>query len=406
MSIFLVLSLGLLAIVILLRCRRPIGLAILGGGAVMWALSGAPVRALVAAAQDLLTQSRTYDLLLALYFVMCLEVALRRSGTLKGLVESLNALFSSTRLTISLMPAFLGLLPSMGGARFSAPIVEQAAQGSGISAEAKAGINYWFRHVCEFMSPIIPGIILACAVADISVGTLVVHLAWLAPLAFAIGWLVLIRPLDVPPVPAGRTLTRDERRACFKEMALALGPVVLNVVLMLGAGAPAGVSMGLVSALTYVVLRACGRGVPLRTMLVEAFDVKLLLNITAILYFISLLSASGVLGDAIAALQSSPLPPAVVIALMSTLVGVLTGMSQGHAAIVMPVVAAMAPGDLTLAGIVMVFGVAGQMMTPTHVCLMITVDYFKSDFFKTLAPILLMEAILLTLFSLYTYCFG
>ena len=187
MSIFLVLSLGLLAIVILLRCRRPIGLAILGGGAVMWALSGAPSRALVAAAQDLLTQSRTYDLLLALYFVMCLEVALRRSGTLKGLVESLNALFSSTRLTISLMPAFLGLLPSMGGARFSAPIVEQAAQGSGISAEAKAGINYWFRHVCEFMSPIIPGIILACAVADISVGTLVVHLAWLAPVAFSIG---------------------------------------------------------------------------------------------------------------------------------------------------------------------------------------------------------------------------
>ena len=43
------------------------------------------------------------------------------------------------------------------------------------------------------------------------------------------------------------------------------------------------------------------------------------------------------------------------------------------------------------------------MITPTHVCLMVTVDYFKSDFFKTLAPIVLLEAIILTIFSVVTY---
>jgi stage V sporulation protein AE len=84
-------------------------------------------------------------------------------------------------------------------------------------------------------------------------------------------------------------------------------------------------------------------------------------------------------------------------------IGILTGMSQGHVAIVMPIVAGLMPGSLDLAGVAMVFGVAGQMITPTHVCLTITIDYFKSDFFKTLVPVILAEAIVLVVFSAWTW---
>ena len=58
---------------------------------------------------------------------------------------------------------------------------------------------------------------------------------------------------------------------------------------------------------------------------------------------------------------------------------------------------------LNLAGVAMAFGIAGQMLTPTHMCLVITVDYFKANFFKTLKPVLLCEIIILTLFTAYTY---
>ena len=92
-----------------------------------------------------------------------------------------------------------------------------------------------------------------------------------------------------------------------------------------------------------------------------------------------------------------------IIACVSFIIGVLTGMSQGHVAIVMPIVAAMQTGSLNLAGVAMAFGIAGQMLTPTHMCLVITVDYFKANFFKTLKPVLLCEIIILTLFTAYTY---
>ena len=107
--------------------------------------------------------------------------------------------------------------------------------------------------------------------------------------------------------------------------------------------------------------------------------------------------------EIVGAFQASPLPVPVIIACVSLIIGILTGMSQGHVAIVMPIVAAMGTGDLNLAGVAMAFGVAGQMLTPTHVCLIVTVDYFKADLLATLKPVLLAEVVLLTIFSAYTW---
>lgn len=43
------------------------------------------------------------------------------------------------------------------------------------------------------------------------------------------------------------------------------------------------------------------------------------------------------------------------------------------------------------------------MITPTHVCLIVSLDYFKADFFKTLIPVIVAEAALLGVFSIYSY---
>ena len=68
-------------------------------------------------------------------------------------------------------------------------------------------------------------------------------------------------------------------------------------------------------------------------------------------------------------------------------------MPQGFVAIVFPFVAGVALGDVTLAVLVYVVGVSGQMMTPTHLCMTLTMDYFKADwgvFYKKLIPMQLV----------------
>lgn len=402
MNIFLLLTIAMVLIIAMLRRHIPIGPCMLAGGLLIWAIKAPNVTLLAQAAGETLTMSRTYDIIAALYFVMCLEIELRASGALAGMVHSLQRIFSSNRVTLAVMPAFLGLLPSLGGARFSAPIVEAASEDLQLEQDHKAAINFWFRHIFEFSSPIIPGMIMACSIAGVAFSDFIAHLCWLTVLAFAAGWFVLIRPIK-NDVQKQLQADSDEKNQNKTDLILSLAPVIITFCLVVFVDFNASIAMGLVTAAMWLVLRYTNRFVSLREIICGACDYKMFLNVLCILYFIQLLTVTNVLTEIVQAFQSSPLPIPVIIGSVSFIIGVLTGMSQGHVAIVMPIVAAMGTGDLNLAGVAMAFGVAGQMLTPTHMCLVVTVDYFKSNYFKTLQPILICEIIILTIFSAVTY---
>jgi len=401
-NIFLTLVLAMALILFMLRRRYPIGPSILAGGLLIWGLQAHHPEYLWTAAYETATKQRTYDLILALYFVMCLEIELRTSGTLDGMISGLQRMFSSKKFTLALMPAFLGLLPSLGGARFSAPIVEAASKGTNVTMEEKATINFWFRHVFEFANPINPGMIMACSIAMVPISDLIVHLGWLSPLAFAFGWFVCLRPLKIHKNEAVAT-SQEEILKNIADVALSLAPVIVNFILVVFFNFGAASSMGLVALGMIFLLRCTQRVINVKEVFLGAIDKKMILNIVCILYFIQLLTVTKVLDAIVIAFQNSPLPITVVIAAISVIIGILTGLSQGHAAIVLPVVAAVAPGDLSMIGIAMVFGIAGQMITPTHMCLTVTLDYFSADFFRTLRPIILLELIMVTIFSITTY---
>lgn len=402
MNIFALLIIAMAIIILMLRRHIPIGPCMLTGGLFIWLMKTPELHYLTQAFTETLSLPRTYDIIFALYFVMCLEIELRTSGALAGMVHALQKIFSSNRVTLAVMPAFLGLLPSLGGARFSAPIVEEASKGLGLTNDHQAAINFWFRHIFEFSSPIIPGMIMACNIAGVTYSEFIMHLCWLTVLMFSVGWFVLIRPIKTDSIKekAG-SQAADEQG--WQDLWLSLSPVVLTFVLVVFFNMNASVGMGVVTAGLFLVLHFTKREVSLKEVVVGAIDMKMFFNVLCILYFIQILTVTQVLQEIVTAFQSSPLPVPVIIACVSFIIGVLTGMSQGHVAIIMPIIAAMQTGSLNLAGVAMAFGVAGQMLTPTHMCLVVTVDYFKANFFKTLKPVFIGEVMLLTIFSVYTY---
>ncbi|MCD7974861.1 MAG: DUF401 family protein [Phascolarctobacterium sp.] len=402
MNIFILLTLAILLIILLLWRHSPIGPCMLAGGLLIWLVKSFQPIFLGQAFIETLSLWRTYDIILALYFIMCLEIELRTSDTLEGMVKALKKIFSSAKFTLAVMPAFLGLLPSLGGARFSAPIVEEASKDTLLSPEDKSAINFWFRHIFEFSNPIIPGMIMACNISGIAFSDFILHLCWLTVLAFLIGCLILIRPLQID-AEKSVAMNSEEKHKNQIDLFLALSPVILTFILVVFFDFNASLSIGLVTALLFFVLRSTNRSVNFKEVVLGACDWKMFLNVLCILYFIQILTITKVSNEIVFAFQNSPLPIPVIIACVSFIIGVLTGMSQGHVAIIMPIVAAMPIDTLNLAGVAMAFGVAGQMLTPTHICLIITLDYFKADFFKSLKPILKMEIILLTIFSIYTY---
>ena len=400
--IFLIITLAMVITLFLLRRRQPIGIAILVGGIFIWLCTDPTFKELKDAVIQMATTPRSYDLVGALYLVICLEIELRKSGCLAGMVEALSRMFSSRRFTLAVMPAFLGLLPSIGGARFSAPIVEEASKGFEAKPEDKAAINFWFRHIFEFSSPLVPGMILACGIAGVKIGDLIVHLGWLTIVAFILGWIVMVRGLK-QTVATRTEVSSEEAKRHNMDFVLSLTPVIANVVLMVAFGLQASVAMIIVVVAMIPLLMFFNRHVSVKEVFIGALDYKMFANVICILLFIALLESTGVLALLVAAFESSPLPIPVIIGFLSFIIGLLTGISQGHVAIMMPIVAGISMGDLDLVGVAMVFGVAGQMVTPTHLCLTITVDYFKSDFFKTLKPVLWAQIPLAIIFIAVSY---
>lgn len=392
----------MILIVVLLRFKVLIGPAILSGGLLIWLFESRSFEKLWVAFTETLTMQRTWDLLLCLYFVMCLEVELRKSGSLHGMVVTLRNIFSSNKVTLAFMPAFLGLLPSLGGARFSAPIVQEASEGIAVDDEQKSAINLWFRHIFEFSNPLMPGVILACGIANVSIGDLIDQVGWVTILCFVLGWIFLIVPLKITD-PEKATNTQHDRTIDWKSLILAFGPIVTSFLLIVAFDVQAALAMGLVVVAFIPLYFWFKRPISVKSVFTESLDKKLFFNIVCILYFIQLLTVIGTLDEIVNVFNNSALPQAVIIACLSFIFGVMTGMGQGYIAIVMPIVALMAPGNIVLVGIAMVYGMAGQMVTPTHLCILVTVEYFKSRLWKTIGKCGVLSLLMILIFSAWTY---
>lgn len=401
-SVFLVVIAAMILIVVLLRFKVLIGPAILSGGLLIWLFESRSFEKLWIAFTETLTMQRTWDLLLCLYFVMCLEVELRKSGFLHGMVVTLRNIFSSNKVTLAFMPAFLGLLPSLGGARFSAPIVQEASEGIAVDDEQKSAINLWFRHIFEFSNPLMPGVILACGIANVSIGDLIDQVGWVTILCFVLGWIFLIIPLKITDLEKA-TNTQHDRTIDWKSLVLAFGPIVTSFLLIVAFNVQAALAMGLVVVAFIPLYFWFKRPISVKSVFTESLDKKLFFNVVCILYFIQLLTVIGTLDEIVSVFNNSSLPQAVIIACLSFIFGVMTGMGQGYIAIVMPIVALMAPGNIVLVGIAMVYGMAGQMVTPTHLCILVTVEYFKCRLWKTIGKCGVLSLLMVLIFSAWTY---
>lgn len=403
----------LILVVLLLRKRVQIGHAMLAGSTILFIIASPTWEKASAALRSTLLEISTWEVVLAMFFVMCLEHLLRTSGTIEGFMNSMKKILRSDRVLLALMPAFLGLLPSLGGAIFSAPMVEHAGRRYPLTPEDKITINYWFRHIWEYANPIVPALILGSQITSIPLGSLVTHMAGYTILALVLGWIFLLtgkRFCSEGLLPQNQTMLEvsASKEGTLEEppsfstssnsrnyLLLALGPIILNIILVVSFHFSAAVSMGLVVLGMAAILHLQRKQVI--QMLRKSFDLKLLWGILSIMFFQHVLTESGLVQELVGLFQGTNLPMAIMIGLCALMVGILTGSPQGIVAITFPIVAVLAPGSVNTATTAYVMGIAGSMLSPAHLCLIVTGEYFKGDIFKSLRPVLLLEGVILTI---------
>lgn len=106
-SVFYIVIAAMALIVVLLRFKVMMGISILCGGLFIWLFESRSFPDLWEAAIQAAKIQRNWDLIFCLYFVMCLEVELRTSGSLSGLVKTFRNIFSSNKLLWLLCLLFL-----------------------------------------------------------------------------------------------------------------------------------------------------------------------------------------------------------------------------------------------------------------------------------------------------------
>lgn len=337
------------------------------------------------------TATKTMEMTATLVFTMILENILRKTGTLKRMVGSLSTLLPDARLVMAAMPAMIGLLPSTGGAVFSAPMVKEAAVGLHIPADQKAFINYWYRHIWEYVSPLYPGIILVSGISSIPLQQLALANAPFALSVIFWGAVFCFRGIkDTGVVPTADT---GKVRA-FGTFIWTIAPILIALLLVVLLDANPALALAAVAAGLYL-----GHRYPLAQVygsLRESISIKALLIVAGIVVFQETLQLTGALDGLSHYFSASGLPMLVIIFTIAFFAGLMTGLTIAFVGITFPILFPLmggTPPDPGYLAFAFASGFAGVMLSPVHLCLVLSREYFGADAAKVYHRLLLPSAL-------------
>lgn len=341
--------------------------------------------------KDLTGSFVTIELIGVLFFISLLEIIMRKSGAFTRLFGSIGYFIKDTRKVTVFFPVLMGTLPSAGGARFSAPLTGQAAQGLNLSAEKKSFTNYWFRHIWEPVFPLYPGIILAAALCKVTVGDFGRQQLIYPVFMVIAGWIIAFWGVPKLLHPADTGKKKREHLFYFFE---GLFPIILILIAVLAFKLPLIISLiGVIAA--HLVIYKEGRK-NLKGNLKEALKLDIVFLILGVMFFKNMLAVSGAVERMVQFFIIMKLPLTVVLFALPFLAGLLTGVVQAYVAIIFPLILPLitAGGNINmpLLSFAFISGYCGVLISPVHLCYLLTCDYFETDInrvYKYLIPLAL-----------------
>ena len=369
-------GLTFLLILFLLRKKLFIGYVMLLASACLAALYKMGPESIAGAISKATLNSVTIKLLLALSFIRTFELILREKNVMSDMMSSVKGFFNNRRVVIISMPLLIGMLPSLGGAYFSAPMVKEATAGLKMSQEEKAFINYWFRHPWEYILPLYPGILLASAVSGIPLYSLIFSNMLCALVLLAMGFVYSMRNISPVTEDGDRVapMKMHARRVSWMSF-LPVGAVLLLVML---ARVELHYALLAIILSLFFVYRYGPREIFRVTK--YGFALEVIVLIIGIMLFKETMEASGAVKNLSAFFLEQGIPFLPILCLLPFVTGLLTGHTVGFVGSTFPLLISItggaAPSVISLA---FAAGFIGVLLSPVHLCLVLTRQYFKAD---------------------------
>lgn len=375
-------SLVFVIILFLLRKKLNIGYVMLIASLLLFVLYRMNPASIAETCRKTLTGSTTIKLLLALSLIRIFEIVLRENNVLSDMMSAVKRSFKNKRAIIISMPMLIGMLPSLGGAYFSAPMVHEATAGLKMSQEEKAFINYWFRHPWEYILPLYPGLLLAAAVSNLPLHNLIKANLVYAFVLFATGFIYSMRDIVRNKDTSEKTFQEKINTAdVIKKEGKSFLPVFAVLLLVMVFRIELHFALLLVTVPLIFMYKYRFRDILRITKYGFALDVITL--VFGIMLFKETMETSGAVKKLSEVFITYGIPKFPILCLFPFLIGMLTGVTVGFVGSTFPILISLG-GGTSLADISLAFasGFIGVLLSPVHLCLVLTREYFKADLWQ------------------------
>lgn len=354
-------------ILILLRKRLNVGYVLMIASGVLASFYFMKPQSIYLVIKNTLTSEITLKLIIALTFIRVFEFILREKGLLEKMMESIKGIFRNKKAVIISMPLLVGMLPSIGGAYFSAPMVREATKELSLTPEKKSFANYWYRHPWEFILPLYPGIVLASVLTSIELRKFIILNMPYAVIMFLVGFWFL------RDIRGGF----ESKRSVSRVGVWSFLPIILLLIFVIGFHLELHYALVLIVSLLFIFFRYSFKNA-VKTLR-HGFSKDVVVLILGVMLFKEALEVSGAVGNISYFFSENKIPLLPIIFILPLVAGLLTGITVGFVGSTFPLIINIAGIDPRFFTFAFASGFIGVLLSPVHVCLILTREYFKAD---------------------------
>ncbi|MEW6308649.1 MAG: DUF401 family protein [Bacillota bacterium] len=373
--------LALVVIIILVNRKSDTGLALLVGACIVGLFSPESAPAKLEAAWQALSAADTLELAAIIGLVLCTGTLLKASGAMDRLMAALEGVFGDGRMVMAVTPAVISLLTVPGGAILAAPMIGRVGEELGVPPQHPAASNLMFRHLFYPVYPLYTSLILAAGVSGAGLGGLILLGLPASLIGLSVSFYLYLAPFK--PVPQGAE--GRNRLQALAGVVVNLSPVLLAVALALGLRWR--FSLALLTGCVWAFLLHLGppHGPELRRRL-RALLVRTPLTTLPLVAFgvaglRSMVEGSGAVAATANHLVQVGVPVWFLAVTVPFLTGIATGSNLAALGISLPMLLPLFPPGQTLPLSYLVFmsTCIGYVVSPLHLCLILSRDYFGAS---------------------------
>ncbi|MBN2345078.1 MAG: DUF401 family protein [Candidatus Aminicenantes bacterium] len=389
-------------LILLLRWKVELSLAVFIVTLLTVALFGVDPLLAARSAWAGVSDRQTLELFLIIVLVQYIGAVQKSRRMYDRLIDSLNTMVRDKRLVAMVSPAIIGFLPMPGGALLSAPLVQVSTERMRLKPAFNAFLNFWFRHDWELIWPLYAGLLLFQALSRIPLRRIILFQLPFSILHILMGLAVAFLYFRRHGIGPDRPGAGNGLHATARDFFAGTWPI-LAVILLFFLRLPPLLPLPLHWALLLVVaVLSLWKKVGMKEIAAIVFartTIRSLLVIAAVIVFQRIIQVSAAF-DTLKTMDISLGTAVAFIFLVSFAVAFLTGVNTAYIAIAFPVLLPLIqglPNYFYLSLYMYIVGFAGILVSPLHLCLVLTNEYFGAsllDVYRYMAlPIFVMIAL-------------